>query len=423
MSNTAFEISLTPWQTTVWNDEHRFKVVAAGRRCGKSRLAANVLIYKALTCPTKTAKVFYVAPTQGQAKDIMWDLIQEIAGDLVETTHKNDCTITLKNGVVIALKGADRPQTMRGVSLWYVVLDEYADIKPDVWETILLPALSDHDGDALFIGTPMGRNHFYELYMSAKLGDDEDFAAFHYTSYDNPFLKRTTIERARKSMSSHNFNQEYQASFEAQGSQLFKEEWIVFGDETPSDGDYYIAIDPAGFEAHRGKQTKNTKLDDTSICVVKANREGWFVEEIIHGRWTLAETAERIFLACTRYQPIRVGIERGIAQQALLSPLQDLMRQTGQFINVELLTHGNKSKVDRVMWALQGKFENGYITLAEGDWNATFLDQLYQFPSPLTHDDLLDSLAYIDQLVVQTYEKNYGFAHEDDSWDEANLYY
>ena len=99
------------------------------------------------------------------------------------------------------------------------------------------------------------------------------------------------------------------------------------------------------------------------------------------------------------------------------------MRQTGQFINVELLTHGNKSKVDRVMWALQGKFENGYITLAEGDWNATFLDQLYQFPSPLTHDDLLDSLAYIDQLVVQTYEKNYGFAHEDDSWDEANLYY
>ena len=423
MSDQAFEISLTPWQQEVWNAETRYKVVAAGRRTGKSRLAANVLLYKALTCPTKTAKVFYVAPTQGQAKDIMWDLIQEIAGDLVAATHKNDCTITLKNGVTIALKGADRPQTMRGVSLWYVVLDEYADIKPDVWETILLPALSDHEGDALFIGTPMGRNHFYELYMSARLGDDPDFEAFHYTSLDNPFLSKDVISRAKKSMSSHNFQQEYMASFEAQGSQLFKEEWIEFADYSPNDGEYYIAIDPAGFEAHKKKQTKNTKLDDTAICVVKAGRKGWFVEDIIHGRWTLAETSEKIFNACIKYQPVRVGIERGIAQQAIMSPLQDLMRQTGQFINIELLTHGNKSKVDRVMWALQGKFENGYITLAEADWNATFLDQLYQFPSPLTHDDLLDSLAYIDQLVVQNYERASMFEEEDDSWDEITVMY
>jgi len=424
MSNKSFEISLTPWQQTVWEAEERFKVVAAGRRTGKSRLAANVLIYKALTCPAKTAKVFYVAPTQGQAKDIMWDLIQEIAGDLVSATHKNDCTITLKNGVTIALKGADRPQTMRGVSLWYVVLDEYADIKPDVWETILLPALSDHEGDALFIGTPMGRNHFYELYKDAELGNDEDFIAFHYTSYDNPFLSRGVIERAKKSMSSHNFKQEYMASFEAQGSQLFLEEWIKFSDHAPYDGEYYIAIDPAGFEAHRGKMTKNTRLDDTSICVVKASRKGWYVEDIIHGRWTLAETTEKIFNTCMKYQPVRVGIERGIAQQAILDPMNDIMRQTGQFINFELLTHGNKNKVDRVMWALQGKFENEYITLGHGDWNATFLDQLYQFPSPLTHDDLLDSLAYIDQLVVQNYESSSIFSEDDEGdWDEMKVMY
>lgn len=414
--NQDFEISLTPWQQTVWEDDTRFKVIAAGRRTGKSRLAALVLIYKALTCPAKTAKVFYVAPTQGQARDIMWELLQELAGELVAGTHKNDLTVTLKNGVTIALKGADRPQTMRGVSLWYVVLDEYADIKPDVWETILLPALSDHDGDALFIGTPMGRNHFYELYMDAKLGDDVDFSAYHYTSYDNPFLKRSVIERAKKSMSSHNFQQEYMASFESQGSQLFKEEWIKFADSCPHEGDYYIAVDPAGFIDLQKKQTKNTRLDDTSICVVKAGRKGWYVEDIIHGRWSLKETAEKIFDACRRYQPVRVGIERGIAQQAILSPLQDLMRQTGQFINVELLSHGNKSKIDRVMWALQGKFENGYIKLGVGDWNAAFLDQLYQFPSPLTHDDLLDSLAYIDQLVVQSYESE-RYSQDEGGWD------
>ena len=81
--------------------------------------------------------------------------------------------ITLLNDVIISLKGADRPETMRGVSLSYLVMDEYADMKPDVWELILRPALADRSAPALFIGTPMGRNHFYELYRNAELGDTQ----------------------------------------------------------------------------------------------------------------------------------------------------------------------------------------------------------------------------------------------------------
>lgn len=403
MSDTQFAIDLIPWQQEVWACKKRFRVVAAGRRTGKSRLAALLLIYAALTCPAKTAKVFYVAPTQGQAKDIMWDLIQELALGLVATTHKNDATITLINGVTIALKGADRPQTMRGVSLWFVVLDEYADIKPDVWETILLPALSDHDGDAFFIGTPMGRNHFYELYKDAELGDDEDYAAFHFTSYDNPYIKRAVIERAKKSMSSHNFRQEYMASFEAQGSSLFEESWVRYEEEEPQAGDFYITVDPAGFEATKKKQTKNTRLDETAIAVVKVGPAGWWVAEIIHGRWTLEETADKIFAAVQKYKPISVGIEKGIAQQAILSPLNDRMRKHGRFFRIQLLTHGNQKKTDRIVWALQGRFENGFVSINTGDWNLKFLDQLFQFPNPLTHDDLIDALAYIDQLAIETY--------------------
>ena len=423
MSELAFDISLLEWQTRVWNGKTRFKVVAAGRRTGKSRLAANLLIYKALTCPTKTAKVFYIAPTQGQAKDILWDLVQEIAGDLVQGTHKNDLTITLKNGVTIALKGADRPQTMRGVSLWYCVMDEYADMKPGVWETIILPALSDNEGDALFIGTPMGRNHFYELYKSAETGIDEDFEAWHFTSYDNPYIKRSVIERAKTSMSSNNFHQEYMASFESMGGNIFKPEWITITDQPPTGGENYIAVDPAGFKSEGVSSTNSTRLDETAIAVVNVDGRGfWTVLDIIHGRWTLAETSDRIFGACLKYNPLRVGIERGIAQQALLPTLQDTMRKTGRFVNIELLTHGNARKIDRVTWALQGRLENEQIEFMEGDYLPHVIDQLSQFPNSKTHDDLVDALAYITQLAVVSYGDDYDYDDDGGDWQGEDLF-
>ena len=98
-----------------------------------------------------------------------------------------------------------------------------------------------------------------------------------------------------------------------------------------------------------------------------------------------------------------MGIEKGIAKQAVMSPLIDLQKRYGQFFRVEELTHGNKKKTDRIMWALQGRFENGYITLKKAEWNISFLDQLFQFPDALTHDDLIDALAYIDQLANVPY--------------------
>jgi hypothetical protein len=109
--------------------------------------------------------------------------------------------IKLINGATISLKGADRPETMRGVSLKFLVLDEYADMKPAVWEQILRPALADLKGRAMFIGTPMGRNHFYDLYQYGFKGTDDTFKSFHFTSFDNPLLDPKEIEAAKKSMS------------------------------------------------------------------------------------------------------------------------------------------------------------------------------------------------------------------------------
>ena len=394
-------VELLPWQQEVWNDDTRFKVVAAGRRTGKSRLAAWLLIINALQ--SERGHVFYVAPTQGQARDIMWQTLLELGHPVIAGSHINNLQIKLVNGATISLKGADRPETMRGVSLKFLVMDEYADMKPDVWEQILRPALADQKGHALFIGTPMGRNHFYELYKYAEMADDETYKGWHFTSYDNPLLDPSEIDIAKKSMSSYAFRQEFMASFEATGSEMFKEDWIKYGEEQEV-GDYYIAIDLAGFEEVGKKRTKNTKLDETAMAVVKVGDNGdWYIDNIIHGRWSLDETAVKIFQAVRDYRPVSVGIERGIAKQAVMSPLMDLQKKYAQFFRVEELTHGNKKKTDRVMWALQGRFENGIVSMNKGDWNARFLDQLFQFPDPLTHDDLVDALAYIDQLANVPY--------------------
>lgn len=407
-------IKLLPWQQDVFEDTTRFKIVAAGRRTGKSRLAAWLLIINALQ--TEKGHVFYVAPTQGQARDIMWSTLLELAHPVIKGSHINNLQITLINGATISLKGADRPETMRGVSLKFLVLDEYADMKPSVWETILRPALADQKGQALFIGTPMGRNHFYDLYQYGSLGDDPTYKAWHFTSYDNPILDPEEIDVAKKSMSSYAFRQEFMASFEAIGSEIFKEEWVTFDEEEPEIGDYYIAVDLAGFsDVGSISKGQSSRLDSTAISVVKVNEDGWWIAEIIYGRWDLNSTAEEIFDAVEFYKPVAVGIERGIAKQAVMSPLIDLQKRKQRFFRVEELTHGNKKKTDRIVWALQGRFENGYITLNKGDWNTEFCDQLFQFPNPLVHDDLIDSLAYIDQLAKVPYH------YEDFEFDDFEM--
>tara|TARA_R110000851_G_scaffold166191_1_gene311328 strand:- start:3472 stop:4104 length:633 start_codon:yes stop_codon:yes gene_type:complete len=201
------------------------------------------------------------------------------------------------------------------------------------------------------------------------------------------------------------------ASFEAQGSDIFKEDWIKYDDEEPQIGNYYIAIDMAGFE--ESPKSKKSRLDDTAIVVAKVSENGWWIADIIHGRWTFEETANKIFDAVNEYQPQAVGIEKGIAKQAIMSPLADLMKQRNTFFRIEELTHGNKKKTDRVVAALQGRFEHGTIKLNRGSWNLQFLDQLFQFPNKQVHDDLVDALAYIDQLANISYYYDF----EEDSFE------
>ena len=416
------DVQLHPAQLEIFNSTARFKVVSAGRRFGKSRLAAWILIIKALQSESKD--VFYIGPTFQQAKDIMWNMLKELlhGTDLIETTHENTATMKLVNGRRISLKGSDRPDTLRGVGLAYVVLDEYASMKVEVWEQIIRPTLSDVKGGALFIGTPAGKNHFYDLYLEAE--KDEDWEAFQYTSIDNPLIDPKEVEVAKRTMSTQAFRQEFEASFVSFTGGIFKNEWIKYDENEPEEGNFVIAVDPAGFEAvEKERGLKGSKLDETAISIVKIHGDKWWVKDILHGRWNIKETASKILQAAIENQATTVGIESGALKNAILPYLQDEMRTQGRWVVITDVTHGGKKKADRITWALQGRMEHGKISFNRNpSWNGDLETQLMEFPSKGTHDDIIDSLAYIDQVSVADFMHTIELEEEWTPYDDVAGY-
>ena len=392
-------IDLHPAQLQIFNSKKRFKIVAAGRRFGKSYLSAWILLIKAIQSESKD--VYYVAPTFQQAKDIMWSLLKDLGKNLIASAHENTATLTLINGRKIYLKGSDRESTLRGAGLAYVVMDEMANIKPVVWEQIIRPTLSDVRGGCLMIGTPAAKNHFYDLYKDAF--EDDEWDAFQFNSTDNPFLPPEEIEAARKNMSSMAFRQEFEASFETGSGGIFKEEWFQTSEE-PEEGNYVIAIDPAGFEAiEKERNLKRSRLDETAIAIVKIDRDKWWVKDILHGRWNIKETAKKILKSAMKVESATVGIETGSLRNAILPYLEDEMRTEGKWVSIIELRHGGKKKTERITWSLQGRMEHGQITFnPDRDWKV-FIGQLLDFPNRLAHDDLLDSLSYCDQLYIASF--------------------
>jgi predicted phage terminase large subunit-like protein len=428
---TTLDISLLPWQQEVLNnlrlnggeredgdDRDRFSVVAAGRRTGKSHLAAVSLFLSALD--DRPGKTVYVAPTAPMARDILWPTLFDMGGELITNSNVNNLDITLVNGSKIGLRGSDRPDTLRGLSIKHLVLDEAAFVKEGLYETVLRPALSDRMGSALFIGTPAGRNWFYDLFMGAHGGDLYDHRAWHFTSYDNPTIPPSEIDHAKRTLPSHAFHQEYMASFDATESQHFSRDQFDIVDDIPRNpngnicvsGDHYIACDLAGFRGNGPRRDKTR--DSSAIAIVYVTDDGhWYVRDIITGQWTLNETAQKIFRAVEKYQPISVGIEKGISKQAIMDPLADIMRRTHRVFNIRELSHGNQNKEARIMFALQGKAEHGLLHLCDGPYVEKFMDEALQFPSRLVHDDMIDALSYVDQLAKTSYAGNI----EIDTWE------
>ena len=420
------DIYLHESQSLIDVDEHRFKVVAAGRRFGKSFYAAYKL-YEQASYTEKVRSdgsiidlaqevVYYVGPTFKQARENLWSVMMDIGhrAGIIDSVRQNEGEIRLTNGRIIRFKGADDPDSLRGVGLSYVVMDEYAFMKPAVWEYIIRPALGRAEGGALFIGTPDGKNHFYQMWSAAMEGKDpsteqpsKDWVAFQFRSKDNPHLTENEMESMYASLSEDARKQELEANFEATGGKVFNYAMFpVVAGGSSAGGNYVIGVDLAGFESVDGARKAKHVLDDHAIAIVRVHDRGYHVERVIHGQWDVRRTVLEIMQAYRHYRPVAVGIEQGMAKNAVEAFLKEYQERYGLWFEIIPLRHNNNRKEDRIKWALQGRADQGKITLEpdsdldpEDKWVGKFLGQAVDFPNPLAHDDLLDAVAYtIDQL-------------------------
>jgi len=204
-------LDLHPNQFKLHKDPSRFRVLVAGRRFGKTTLAIDELIEHALQ---SKHPCWYIAPTYKQAKMIAWEmLLAKLPRELIESKNEVELTVKMIVGAPICLKGADNEDSLRGAGLSFVVLDEYAMMKPNVWQEIIRPMLTDTKGKALFIGTPAGKNALWELYLKGQRHED-DFSSYQFKTIENPFIDPIEVDKARHELSERYFRQEYEASFE-----------------------------------------------------------------------------------------------------------------------------------------------------------------------------------------------------------------
>lgn len=300
-SDFSKALTIHEGQREIYDSLHRFKVVVAGRRWGKTQLSKLKIIRRSVL-PKQL--IWYVAPTYGMARSILWDELKDsIPRRLVVNINETRMTIRLVNGTKIELKGADKPDTLRGVGLHLLVIDEAQDIREDTWYKVLRPTLASTRGDALIIGTPKSFNWLYELYMLGQRGMTfvtkkgrtkiNPWKSWQKPTITSPFIPRDEIEAARADMDEKSFRQEFEASFETMSGRV------------------YYAFDRA---VHVGNYKFNPHLpiwigmdfniDPMSavVCQPQRNGEVWIVDECIIPGSNTQEMAEELGRRYFKYQ-------------------------------------------------------------------------------------------------------------------------
>jgi phage terminase large subunit len=184
------------------------------RRFGKTVLCINQLIASALRCTKTRPRFAYISPYYRQSKTIAWDYLKHYCSPIPGATfNESELRVDLPNGARITLYGADNYDTLRGIYLDGVVLDEYAQMSPKAWSEVIRPALSDRLGWAIFIGTPKGHNSFYDLYQYGQ--NDPEWYAASFRASETEIIPKKELDAARAIMSEDEFNQEFECSFEA----------------------------------------------------------------------------------------------------------------------------------------------------------------------------------------------------------------
>lgn len=211
----SFVRNFTGPQFKVYSSSSRFTVVAAGRRWGKTSTGLHKMVCYAASSPRQLC--YFVAPTARQAAEIAWRaLLENTPRELVRYERRSTLELELINGSTIKLHG---PESLRGVGLDFVMLDEFAYMPPTLWGEVIRPMLADRQGRALISSTPAGFNHFYDLFVEAK--SKPDWAVFHFATQDGSLVPERELELLRSTMDSKLYAQEIEARFEPQEGRIF----------------------------------------------------------------------------------------------------------------------------------------------------------------------------------------------------------
>lgn len=316
-------------------------------------------------------------------------MIHGLAVQMNAEIRKVDQMAVFPSGGSVQVRSADNPDSLRGEGLDYLVIDEAAHIKQwdATWNQALRPALSDREGRALFISTPRGHNHFYELFQEAKAGR-EGWSAFQFPSWSNPFLAQSEIDDAKRDLPGLVFRQEYGAEFVQLAGALFRREWFGIIDKPPENVRWCRYWDLAVSTKQSADYTAGGKVgfvDDGTIVIA----------DMVRGRWEWPDALKIIGnTARSDGQGVVQGIEDVGAQKGMY---QSLMREPALVGLAFSPVPVNKDKMIRAQpWLARA--EQGKVVMVRGEWNAAFLDEVCAFPET-DHDDQVDTISGAVQMI------------------------
>ena len=207
------KITLTKPQHAVSNSKRIFRVLVSGRRFGKTYLC----IAEMMKYATKVKQnIWYVAPTFKMAREIVWSKLKQMLSDFkwVDVINESNLSIRIKKtGSIISLKGCENYDSLRGVGIDFLILDEFADIEEKAWTEVLRASIADTEGDVLMCGSPKGYGNWsYRMYLKGK--QEKEWDSFQYTTLQGGMVSKEEIEQAKQDIDIRTFRQEFEGTFE-----------------------------------------------------------------------------------------------------------------------------------------------------------------------------------------------------------------
>jgi predicted phage terminase large subunit-like protein len=376
-------------QKTVAESEARWKVLCAGRRFGKTRLGVQMCMENAL----EGKRAWWVAPTFAIAR-VGWRAIEAAAMSFPAKIRPKvsiaNMEVHFENGGFIAAKSADNPQRLRGEGLDFLVMDEAAFVKPEVWREVLRPTLTERKGKGLFISTPMGMNNwFYDLWQNAQ--DDENWETFRFSTLDNPAIDPDELEIAKKEVGSIIYTQEYLAEFVEDGQSLFKPHWLNYFQKSEDGlwvggGGSWDPLELQHFGAVDIAVTTATSSDHTAIVDFAKHNDGTlFVNDVKQIKVEGPDLFPEIRNMYDRYNWSHVCIEN----VGLSKTVSQMLQREGYRVQE---MKADKDKITKAL-PLSARMESGDVLLkAEAPWLPNLERELLAFPLG-SHDDMVDAMA------------------------------